>query len=186
VIGRGLRDWTVAALACLLMVTLHAWTPERPEATGTRVRIGQVSGIYGSTMVVNSFTIGQVLYLDDRFQSRTGVLYLAINVTIASPKGGASILWDVSGRSGTRTFATGTQVRVPQPGFTKTMDVIFELDGADLPGFQLVVLDRELIYAHDRQVTVDLDLDARKAADLVARDRFAVVKASDGTDEVIR
>ncbi len=184
---RRLSGWLVALVTCVAMVALHAYTGEFPHSSVQQVAIRQTGRLYGSTITVNSWTIGQVLYEDDAFVGRSGVMFLAVNLTLATDSAREpSSRWQVGGTSNGHTLAPREGVRPPQPGFTRTQDVVFELNPDDLAGFTLTVLDRAPIYAFDPELWIDLGITPQQAADELVRNRYATVKASEGTVEVIR
>ena len=102
---RRFGHWLVALLACAAMIGLHAYTGEFGHVDARRATIGQTARLYASTVVVNGWSIGQVLYSDDAFVGRTGVIYLAVNVTVATDGSERSTSWKVGGESNGRTFA---------------------------------------------------------------------------------
>lgn len=184
---RRLGHWLVAVLACLAMIGLHTFTGEAPTTDVRAVDVGKPGRLYDSTVTVNSWTIGQVLYTDDVFVGRSGVVYLAVNVTVATqgPRNNAS--WKVGGTANGRTFAAeGGDLTVPQPGFRVTHDVVFELDPSDLAGFTVTFLDRAPIFAFDPQVNVNLGITGQRADEAISRSRYGTVKAVTGKPEVIR
>lgn len=180
-------QWLLAVVACLAMIGLHAFTGEFPQESVRQVQLGQAARLYGSTITANSWTIGQVLYEDDRFVGRSGVMFLAVNVTVAtdSPQELRSE-WQVGGTANGHTLAARADLRPPQPGFTRTQDVVFELNPEDLAGFTLTVLDRAPIFAFEPQLNIDLGITAQHAADELDRARYATVRASSGSIQVIR
>ncbi len=183
------RRWShglVAVLACLAMIGLHAYTGETPHQQTTRIALGQQGRLYGSTIMVNSSTIGQVLYADDAFLGRTGVTFLAVNVTIATDGTQRSTNWTVSGTANGRTFAARDPVTLPEPGFRITQDLVFELSGDDLAGFAVIVLDRAPIYAFDPQLALDLGISSDVAAEWLEQKQYATLHTTRGRVEVDR
>lgn len=181
-----LRRWLVAIVACAAMVGLHAYSGEFPNEHVSRASLGTPAALYDATVTVNSYAIGQVLYNDTLFQGRSGVIYLAVNITIANPRGERSVNWQVGGEANGRTFAANDLLDMPQPGFRITQDVVFELDPADLAGFTVSFLHRATIYAYDPKIVVDLGITAERADKLLAADRYATVTTVKATPEVIR
>lgn len=182
-----LGEWVVAVLVALALVALHGFTGDPSHRTVRHLDVGQTGRLYGSTVTVHSWSIGQVLYRDDSFVGRTGVMFLAVNLTVATDKPQEpSSDWQLGAEANGRTFASTDELSPPQPGFQRTQDVVFELNPDDLAGISLTVLDRAPIYAFDPQLTVDLGITEQRAADELSRARYATVKASTGTDQVIR
>lgn len=183
---RRLSHWTIALLACLAMIGLHTFTGEAPTQDVRAVELGKPGRLYDSTVTVNSWTIGQVLYTDEVFVGRSGVLYLAVNVTVATvgPRNNAN--WQVGGTANGRTFAVEGRLGVPQPGFRITQDVVFELSPSDLAGFTVTFLDRAPIYAFDPQLSVNLGITGPRADEAISTSRYGTVKAVTGSPEVIR
>lgn len=179
-------DGLIAVVACLAMLGLHAWLGETPQEQTTRVTVGKPGRLYDSTITVNSSTIGQALYSDSLFVGRSGVIFLAVNVTIATDGARRSVDWTVGGESNGRTFAARDPITVPEPGFRITQDVVFELSPDDLAGFSVTVLDRAPIYAYDPQLEIDLGITPDGAAELVEKDRYAVLRTTRGRAEVDR
>lgn len=183
------RRWAnglVAVLACLAMIGLHASTGDEPHERITRVAVGQPGRLDDSTITVNSSTTGQVLYADDVFQGRSGVIFLAVNVTVATDGLRRSTDWTVGGAANGRTFASLDPITVPEPGFRITQDLVFELSPDDLAGFRLTVLSRAPIYAYDPQLEIDLGIGPDAAAELVEKQRYATVRTTRGRTEVDR
>ena len=118
---RRFGHWLVALLACAAMIGLHAYTGEFGHVDARRATIGQTARLYASTVVVNGWSIGQVLYSDDAFVGRTGVIYLAVNVTVATDGSERSTSWKVGGESNGRTFAVDDPLFVPEPGFQRSI-----------------------------------------------------------------
>ena len=71
--------------------------------------------LYNSTVTVNSWRIGQVLYNDDLFVGRSAVIFLAVNVTVATDGTERSASWEVGGTNGSRTFAPETRSAFRSP-----------------------------------------------------------------------
>lgn len=184
--SRRVGNWLVALVACLAMIGLNAFTGEFPHASVRQVDVGQAGRLYDSTVTVNSWTIGQVLYSDETFVGRSAVIFLAVNVTVATDGRQASTSWEVGGVNGARTFAPRDPVSVPQPGFQVTQDVVFEISPDDLPGFTVTFLDRPPIYAFDPQVDVSLGITPGQAAEVVKTSGYDTVDAVTGRPEVIR
>ncbi len=183
------RRWAnglVAVLACLAAIGLHAYTGDEPQERITRVAVGKPGRLYDSTVTVNSSTIGQTLYTDDVLVGRSGVIFLAVNVTVATDGLRRSNDWTVGGAANGRTFAARDPITVPEPGFRITQDVVFELSPDDLAGFALTVLARAPIYAYDPQLEIDLGVTAGAAAELVEKRRDATVRTTRGRPEVDR
>ncbi|MFT4295272.1 MAG: hypothetical protein QM582_07655 [Micropruina sp.] len=183
------RRWThglVAVLACLAMVLLHGFTGEFPHEQVTRTDLGKPGRLHDSTVTVNSSTIGQLLYEDSVFVGRSPVVFLAVNVTIATDGRQKSSSWQVSGAANQRSFAARQPLWLPEPGFRITQDVVFELSPDDLAGFTVRFLDRAPIYAYDPAIEVDLGISAADAAALLEQNRYATVRASRGRAEVNR
>ncbi len=183
------RRWAgglIAVLACLAMIGLHTWLGETPREHTTRVALGKPGRLYDSTITVNSSTIGQALYSDNLFVGRSGVIFLAVNVTIATDGTRRSLDWTVGGESNGRSFAARDPITVPEPGFRITQDVVFEISPDDLAGFTLTVLDRGPIYAYDPQLEIDLGVTPDAAAQSLEKDRYAVVRTTRGRVEVDR
>lgn len=183
---RRFGHWLVALLACAAMIGRHAYTGEFGHVDARRATIGQTARLYASTVVVNGWSIGQVLYSDDAFVGRTGVIYLVVNVTVATDGSERSTSWKVGGESNGRTFAVDDSLFVPEPGFQRRQDVVFELSPDDLAGFTVTFLDQAPIYAYDPQVNVDLGITAQDAAQAFDRSRYDTVRATSGTVEVIQ
>ena len=182
---RRIAPWLLALVACLAMVGLHAYTGERPQEAVRSVPVGQPGRLYDTAVTVNSWRIGQVLYSDERFIGRSGVVFLAVNVTLATDGPQRRVTWQVGGEVGDRTFAPRERLSIPEPGFTITQDVVFELDPDDLAGFTITFLDRAPIYAYDPQVDVPLDISPERAAEVVAASQYDTVRAVTGRAEVI-
>lgn len=183
------RRWAnglVAVLACLAMIGLHAYTGDEPHERITWVAVGKPGRLYDSTITVNSSTIGQELYVDSVSRGRSGVIFLAVNVTVATDGLQRSTDWTVGGAANGRTFAALDRITVPEPGFRITQDVVFELSPDDLAGFSLTVLARAPIYAYDPQLDIDLGITPDAAAALVEKQRAATVRATRGRVEVDR
>ncbi|MFT3971397.1 MAG: hypothetical protein QM695_14245 [Micropruina sp.] len=183
------RRWShglVAVLACLAMIGLHAYLGERPHQQTTRVAPGQQGRLYGSTITVNSSTIGQVLYTDGVFTGRSGVTFLVVNVTIVTDGTQRGTNWTVTGAANGRTFAARKPVTLPEPGFRITQDLVFEISGDDLAGFSVVVLDRAPIYAFDPQLALDLGISPELAAEWREQRQYATVQTTRGRAEVDR
>ncbi len=176
----------LASLVCVALIALHAFIGEAPHERTTRVAVGQAGRLYDSTVVVNSSTIGQVLYTDGSFTGRSGVIFLAVNVTIATDGLQRSSGWTVTGTANGRTFASDEPITLPQPGFRTTRDLVFELSPDDLAGFALIVLDRAPIYAYDPQLEIDLGITSAKATEWLDQQRYATVQATRGRPEVNR
>ncbi len=183
---RRLDHWLIAVVACLAMVGLNAFTGDFPQEAVRRVEVGQAGRLYDSTVTVNSWTIGQVLYQDDLFVGRSAVVFLAVNVTVATDGQERNTSWKAGGSNGVRTFTPRDPVQVPQPGFRLTQDVVFELNPDDLAGFTATFLVRPPIYAFDPQVNVPLGITGEQAATAIEASRYDTVKAVTGRPEVIR
>jgi hypothetical protein len=183
---RRFGPWLIALIACAAMIGLHAYTGEAGHVAVRPAAVGQSARLYGSTVVVNGWSIGQVLYSDDVFVGRTGVIYLAVNITVATDGAERSTSWAVGGESNGRTFAVDDPASVPEPGFRRTQDVVFELNPDNLAGFTVTFLDQAPIYAYDPQVNVNLGITPQAAADALDRARYDTVHATSGTPEVIR
>lgn len=178
--------WLVAVLACAAMIGLHAYSGDFPREQVTRVALGKPGRLYDATVTVNSSTVGQVLYSDQVFVGRTPVIFLSVNVTIVADGRHKQVDWKVGGVSNGRTFAALDPLFTPAPGFRITQDVVFELSPDDLAGFTVTFLSRAPIYAYDPQLEIDLGLTASGAAELVEKNRYAVVRSTRGRAEVIR
>ena len=183
---RRATHWLVALAACVAMIALNAFTGEFPHEAVRVVDVGRPGRLYDSTVTVNSWRIGQVLYNDDLFVGRSAVIFLAVNVTVATDGTERSTSWEVGGTNGSRTFAPRDRVSVPQPGFRITQDVVFELSAHDLPGFTATFLDRPPIYAFDPQVDVPLGISEATANETFEASQYDTVKAVTGRPEVIR
>lgn len=180
------RGGLVGLVCCLLMMGLHIGTGEFPHTRPVNGEVGTPGRLYESTVTVNSFTTGQDLYEGRVAKGRTPVIYLMVSVTVATTGREQRPGWKVGGISGDRTFSPRTTLFVPQPGFRRTQDVVFELDAADLEGFAITFLDQGLIYVFDNQLVIDLGITAERAAELTRRGRDATVRATTGYSEVIR
>lgn len=178
--------WLIAVLACLAMVGLHAYTGDAPHESVRRVELGQPGRLYDTTVAVNSWRIGQVLYTDDRFVGRTGVTFLAVNVTLVTDGAQRRPTWQVGGEAGGRTFAARGPLAVPEPGFRITQDVVFELSPDDLAGFSVTFLDQGVIYAYDPRIDVSLGITAERASEVGRAARYDTVRAVTGRAEVTR
>lgn len=183
--SRRLSHWLVMLLACVVVVGVNVFTGEFGNETVRRVTIGQPGRIYDSTVTVNNWKIGQVLYTGDKFVGRSAVIWLVVNVTVATDGTKRSPHWKAGGVNGDRSYAPMTDIVVPEPGFLLNQDIVFELDPADLAGFTLTVLDRPPIYAFDPQIDVPLGISAQQAAEAVAANRYARVKTVVTRPEVI-
>ena len=183
---RRLSHWLIAVLACLAMIGLHTVSGEAPDADVRTVDVGRAGRLYNSTVTVNGWTIGQVLYTGDVFVGRSSVLYLAVNVTVTTEGPRNSASWQVGGTANGRRFATEGPIVVPQPGFRITQDVVFELSPDDLAGFTVTFLDRAPIYAYDPQLNVNLGVTRQRTDQAVAACRYATGTAATGKPEVIR
>lgn len=176
----------LALLVCVAMVGLHAYTGEFERVSVTRVQLGKPGRLYDTTVTVNSSAIGQVLYQNTSFQGRSGALYLAVNVTLVTDGLEQSHNWKVGGVSNGRTFRPLDPLFVPQPGFTRTQDIVFELSPDDLAGFTVTFLNRAPIYAFDPQLNVDLEITPATASEWLERDRYGTLETTRGADEVTR
>lgn len=180
-----LMAWLLALLACVTMVGLRGYTGEFERVSVTRVPLGKPGRLYGTVVTVNSSAIGQVLYRDGVLVGRSGVIYLAVNVTLVTDGPERSVGWKVGGTSNGRTFRPLDQLLVPQPGFRRVQDVVFEMDPGDLAGFTVTFLDRAPIYAFDPQLDVDLQITAETASELLDRHRYSTLQATySGREEV--
>lgn len=72
----------------------------------------------------------------------------------------------------------------PEPGYRKSIDVVFERPTGRLEGAELVCRPFDMIRAHSRQVVVDLGIDAARAAALQANDKPVEVDTL-GLEEVL-
>lgn len=176
--------WLVALVVCLAVIGLHAYTGDRPQEAVRRVAVGQAGRLYDTTVTVNSWRIGQVLYSDDSFVGRSGVIFLAVNVTLVTDGAQRRPSWQVGGEVGERTFGARDRLSIPEPGFSITQDVVFELSPQDLAGFTVTFLDRGPIYAYDPQVNVSLDISAERSDEVVAASQYDTVHAVTSRPEV--
>src|SRR4029079_2518014 len=94
---RRATQWLVALAACVAMIALNALTGEFPHEAVRVVDVGRPGRLYDSTVTVNSWRIGQVLYNDDLFVGRSAVIFLAVNVTVATDGTERSTSWEVGG-----------------------------------------------------------------------------------------
>ncbi|MEZ5200797.1 MAG: hypothetical protein R2742_05565 [Micropruina glycogenica] len=162
---RRFGHWLVALLACAAMIGLHAYTGGvRPRRRTACHDPGQTARLYASTVVVNGWSIGQVLYSDDAFVGRTGVIYLVVNVTVATDGSERSTSWKVGGESNGRTFAVDDPLFVRNRVFSAGRTWCSKPAPTTWPASRSRFSTRLRSMPTTLQVNVDLGITAQDAA----------------------
>ncbi len=180
-------SWLIA-LACVGMVIIgYSALGEPSDLIQRRVAIQTTGAVDDSVSVrVNTVRVGQAYSIDDKLRLRTQALLLVVNTTIENHRGRDGN-FRVFGYANGRTFQqTHGVVTVPEPGYSATGDILFELDPADLAGFELGFSTRATFYALDTELIVDLGLDPAEADQLIAEHRFDRVIGAASVEETLR
>lgn len=181
-----LVSWLIAIGCVAVVVTAHAWLGERPSLIERHVSLGALGAVDEATNVrVSKVHVGQVWYLDDAVRARTESVFLVLDVTVETALHPRGSRHTVGIAADGRTFAPLEDADIPDQGFLQDSTIIFELSPDDVAGFRVGFYTREIAYARDPELIVDLGLDPATAAGLLADHRHDTVKSERHPQEAI-
>lgn len=130
----------------------------------TRLAVGQTGDLGTAQITVTDVKLaGQVLkgeYTDT--PSRTRGMYVVVTVRVRQP-GPKKIRTDLHAIGGGRTFNSSNRPAA-DPSFESETSALFEVPRENLPGLKVTLVESSLILAFDKQLEVDLGLDAARIA----------------------
>lgn len=178
--------WLIAIACVAIVAAAHTLTGESPDLVERHVALGTVGQVDESRWLsVTKLRVGEVWYSGDRIQARTDAIFLVLDVTIENTRF-ARGQWHTEGRSASgRSFLPVSDLDMPDAGYRQDTAVVFELSPEDLAGFEVLFYSREVAYALDDELVVDLGLTPDAAAALAAEHGHDVVKVETQAEEAI-
>lgn len=178
----------LVALACVVLAAVGLRLSDPPDFQVLRGELGAPVRMNDGDVTVDRLQVGDSLLESGDIKYRTPGMFVVVNVS-ASATGAQSLrITDSRLTSGDRSYLPYSNLSsvTAVPGFTSSMDFVFEVDPNRIDDLTLELWQEEIVGGYNQRVQVPLRITAANADQWRARAHVPVVEPDvNGTTTVI-